>query len=75
MEWRRPGTGRDDSTRLGDTITHVDLVKSRGRFTWNCRLHEGLGRRMILWPGRGGVGWEWVGGFKILEALIIKTLQ
>lgn len=35
----------DGSARLGDKITHVDLVKSRGRFTWNCRLHEGRGRR------------------------------
>ena len=45
MGCRRPGTCRRGSTRLGDKITHVDLVKSRGRFTWNCRLHEGRGRR------------------------------
>ena len=39
------GLGGVGAPRLGDKITHVDLVKSRGRFTWNYRLHEGRSRR------------------------------
>ena len=63
MEWRRPGTGRVGAPRLGDKITHVDLVKSWGRFTWNCRRHEGRGR-----PGR-------VGTALVLNTLNVNALR
>lgn len=56
MGWRRPGTGRD-----GDKITHVDLVKSWGRFTWNYHLYEGR-------PGR-------VGTALVLNTLNVNALR